>query len=129
LNLLYLKPIINNDTYTKIFYARSPLATGLLAGKPLIAWTSEAANKSKYIDQCVISTDDEEIASISKENGGVVPFLRPKELALDETTTTAVFMHALNSRKQKYDLILLLQPTSPLRSTADIDDSLECFMD
>lgn len=100
-----------------------------LAGKPLIVWTIDAANQSKYIDQCVISTDDEEIASISKENGGEVPFLRPKELALDETTTTAVLMQALNSLKHKYDLILLLQPTSPLRSATDIDNSLEYFMD
>jgi CMP-N-acetylneuraminic acid synthetase len=100
-----------------------------LAGKPLIVWTIEAAKKSKYIDRCLVSTDDEEIALVSRENGGEVPFIRPKKLGMDDTTSVSVIKHALESIKETFKIILLLQPTSPLRSNEDIDSALEFFMD
>ena len=99
-----------------------------LADKPLILWTIEKANKSKYIDRCIISTDDQEIADIAKYGGGDVPFIRPKELALDNTPTSEVLLHALKTINEKYDILLVLQPTTPLRSLEDIDGALETFV-
>ena len=99
-----------------------------LAGKPLIAWTIEAALKSKYIDRVVVSTDDDEIADISKKYGADVPFMRPAELATDESTSVGVVLHALDVLKENndnYNYIILLQPTSPLRSAEDIDKAIE----
>ena len=98
-----------------------------LAGKPLIAWSIEAANESKHIDRCVVSTDDHEIAEISKQYGGDVPFIRPAEFARDQTSSMDVVTHAvktLNEQGQTYDYIALLEPTSPLRSKTDIDQAL-----
>jgi len=97
-----------------------------LAGKPLIAWTIEAALNSKYIDRVIVSTDDDEIASISKQYGADVPFMRPLELATDETASIDVVLHVLDQLKG-YNDIILLQPTSPLRSSQDIDESIEIF--
>jgi CMP-N-acetylneuraminic acid synthetase len=99
-----------------------------LAGKPLIAWTIEAALGSKYIDRVIVSTDDKEIATISKKYGADVPFMRPSELATDEAKSVDVAIHLLEKLKkirEKYDYIILLQPTSPLRTTQNIDDSVE----
>jgi len=99
-----------------------------LAGKPLIAWTIEAALGSKYIDRVIVSTDDKEIATISKKYGADVPFMRPSELATDEAKSVDVVLHLLEKLKkirEKYDYIILLQPTSPLRTTQNIDDSVE----
>jgi CMP-N-acetylneuraminic acid synthetase len=99
-----------------------------IAGKPLIAWSIEAANQSKYIDKTIISTDDSEIASIAKKYHGEVPFIRPQSLATDEATTSDVIIHAIDSISGDFDIILLLQPTSPLRDSGVIDDALE-FME
>ena len=99
-----------------------------LAGKPLIAWTIEAALGSKYIDRVVVSTDDGEIADISKQFGADVPFIRPIELASDEATSIDVVLHSLKElemQKDHYDFIVLLQPTSPLRTTEHIDKAIE----
>ena len=101
-----------------------------LLGKPLIAWTIEQALASKYLDRVVVSTEDEEIAEISKKYGAEIPFIRPKELAEDNTKGIDVVLHAINwmkeNDKQKpYDLIMLLQPTSPLRTTENIDKAIE----
>ncbi len=98
-----------------------------LAGKPLIAWTIEAALKSMYIDRVVVSTDNDEIASISKKHGADVPFMRPAEMALDETTSIDTVLHTINTLESlgdKYDVMILLQPTSPLREVSDIDNSI-----
>lgn len=92
----------------------------LLAGKPLIAWTIEAAFASKLVDSVVVSTDDEEIAEISLKWGAQVPFIRPAELAQDDTPGIAPVLHALDQLPQ-FDSIMLLQPTSPLRTADDID--------
>lgn len=96
-----------------------------LAGKPLIAWTIEEAKKSKYIDRLILSSEDDEIIKIAKEWGCEVPFVRPKELAQDDTPGIEPVIHALNTLPEKYDCICLLQPTSPLRKVEDIDGCIE----
>ncbi len=97
-----------------------------LAGKPLIAWSIEAALKSCEIDRVVVSTDDEEIAEAARKYGAEVPFMRPSELAQDDTPGICVQFHALEwlRDRQGYmpDYSLLLQPTSPLRIHEDIDN-------
>jgi CMP-N,N'-diacetyllegionaminic acid synthase len=96
----------------------------LMAGKPLIAWTIEAALGSSKLHSVVVSTEDEEIAEIALQHGAQVPFMRPDELAQDDSSSIDTVLHALN-QLPLYDSVLLLQPTSPLRRTADIDDCLE----
>lgn len=99
-----------------------------LCGKPLIAWTLEQAKKSRFIDRIVVSTDDAEIAKISEECGVKVPFLRPRKLAQDKTGAMEVVLHLLDKLKkdENYlpDMVLLLQPTSPLRTVSDIESAL-----
>jgi len=102
----------------------------LLLGKPLIAWTIEQALASKYLDRVLISTDDKEIAEISKKYGAEIPFMRPKKLATDEAKGIDVVLHAIDwlkkkSERKQYDLLMLLQPTSPLRTKEDIDKAIE----
>lgn len=99
-----------------------------LNGKPLIAWTIEAAKKSKNIDTIIVSTDETEIVEVSKHYGAKVPFIRPKELANDTTTSIDVILHAINYLKGKgdnFDYVILLQPTSPLRTSKDIDKTFK----
>lgn len=96
----------------------------VVAGKPLIAWTIEEAKKSEYIDRLVISTDDLEIAELAAHWGGEVPFLRPPELAQDDTPGIAPVLHMLTTIRASYDLVVLLQPTSPLRTVEDIDGAI-----
>lgn len=103
-----------------------------LAGKPLIAWTIEAALQSRYIDRVIVSTDDEEIAQAARQCGADVPFLRPEALARDETTSIDVLNHALQeleNRGERYRYLVLLQPTSPLRSAAHIDAAIALLLD
>ena len=96
-----------------------------LSGKPLIAWTIEEAKKSKYIDKLIISTDSEFIAKVAIEFNAEVPFIRPKELASDTSDSISVLKHSIDFFKDEYDYIMLLQPTSPLRSSEDIDAAIE----
>lgn len=95
-----------------------------LAGKPLIAWTIEEAKKSKYIDRLIVSSEDQEIIQVAKSWGCEVPFVRPKELALDDTPGSQVIIHALHMLS-KHDYVLVLQPTSPLRTVEDIDGCIQ----
>lgn len=95
-----------------------------IAGKPLIAWTIEEARKSVYIDKVVVSTEDSEIANTASRFGADVPFLRPKDLAKDDTPGIAPVLHAIEQLPY-YDYIVLLQPTSPLRIVEDIDGCIE----
>ncbi len=95
-----------------------------LAGKPLIAWTIEAALASKYLDRVVLSSDDPEIMEVSQAWGCEVPFQRPADLAADETATIDAVLHAL-AQLPGYDYVVLLQPTSPLRAATDIDGAVE----
>jgi CMP-N,N'-diacetyllegionaminic acid synthase len=99
----------------------------LIAGKPLIVWTIEAALRSSLLDAVVVSTDDPEIADVARRAGAKVPFMRPSELAQDQTPGLDPVMHALDQLPQ-YDSVLLLQPTSPLRTTEDIDACLRLAM-
>ena len=92
-------------------------------GKPLIAFSIEAAKKSKYLDSVIVSSEDDEILSISKQLGAEI-LKRPSNLAQDTTPGADVVLHALNTYKD-YDYVVLLQPTSPLRRTIDIDQSIE----
>lgn len=95
-----------------------------VAGKPLIAWTIEEAKKSKYIDRLILSSEDPEIIEVAKKWGCDVPFVRPAELAEDATPGIAPVLHALNALPE-YGLVVLLQPTSPLRNVVDIDGCIE----
>ncbi len=91
-----------------------------VSGKPLIAWTIEAARKSAYIDRLILSSEDAEIMAVAQSFGCDVPFVRPSELARDDTPGIAPVLHALDALPG-YDFVVLLQPTSPLREIADID--------
>jgi CMP-N,N'-diacetyllegionaminic acid synthase len=96
----------------------------LLDGKPLLAYTASAAQKSASLTRVLLSTDDPEIAEIGKSGGLDVPFLRPAELAVDSTPMIDVVLHAIRweqSQGRDYDAVCLLQPTSPLRSASTID--------
>jgi len=102
-----------------------------LLGKPLISWTINAALKSKYIDRVVVSTDDDEIANISRLNGVDTPFKRPKSLARDDSTSIDVVIHTLNELKangEEYDYVILLQPTSPYRDSSHIDGAVDTLI-
>jgi CMP-N-acetylneuraminic acid synthetase len=96
----------------------------LLAGKPLLQYTAEAALAAKRVQRVVLTTDDAEIAEVGRRCGLDVPFLRPPELARDDTPTLPVLQHAvraLEAKGDRFDAICLLQPTHPLRRVADID--------
>lgn len=99
-----------------------------LGGRPLLAWTAAAALASQHLARTVLSTDDEEIARLGRECGLEVPFLRPAELASDTAPTLPVLRHAvaaLEAAGARFDAICLLQPTTPLRTAADIDACIE----
>ncbi len=105
----------------------------LLAGKPLIAYTIEAAKKSRLLDRIIVSTEDKEIASIAKKYGAEVTFMRPKELAGDEVLDLPVFQHAINwleeNENYKSEIILNLRPTNPFRTADDIDNAIKKLVD
>lgn len=126
----------NNNYYLAIIPARGgskriPRKNLVLLGeKPLIAYSIEAAKKSKKISKIIVSTEDEEIAEYSRKLGLEVPFLRPKELAQDTSTQNEVILHTLNeveSQNVKIDAVVLLQPTSPFRTETHIDESIKLF--
>jgi N-acylneuraminate cytidylyltransferase len=91
-----------------------------IGGKPLIVWTIEAAQQACSVSRIVVSTEDAEIAEIARASGAEVPFMRPDALAQDTTPGMDVVFHALD-HLEHCDDVLLLQPTSPLRSAYDID--------
>ena len=100
-------------------------------GNPLIAFTIEAAQNSRYIDEIVVSTDSLYIKAIAKDCGASVPFTRPKELAADTSPTLDTVLHAIQSLRdddKTHDILVLLQVTSPLRTSSDIDGALEKFV-
>jgi N-acylneuraminate cytidylyltransferase len=98
-----------------------------LGGLPLIGWSVNAALNSKYVDRVILSSDDEEVCTVAQELGCDVPFKRPSELATDTANTASVVSHAVGQCGDGYDIILLLQPTSPLRTVTDVDNALELF--
>jgi len=95
-----------------------------LCRKPLISWTIEAANNISKIDRLILSTDDEEIAAIGRKIGVDVPFLRPQELAADDTPAILTALQILELLPE-FDELLWLQPTSPLRTVEDINQVIE----
>ncbi|PIW60928.1 acylneuraminate cytidylyltransferase family protein [Shewanella sp. CG12_big_fil_rev_8_21_14_0_65_47_15] len=100
------------------------------AGKPLIAWTIEAAKACENITDVVVSTDGEDIAAIARQYGAETPFIRPDILSSDTASSIDVVLHAvdfLSESGRDYDLLLLLQPTSPLRGTSDISTAIDFF--
>ncbi len=102
----------------------------LLGGKPLIVWSIEAARSMDAITAVVVSTDDQEIASIARSAGASVPGLRPAALASDTASSVDVAVHALAQYEQEHgpaDALLLLQPTSPFRSRASMHAGLSLF--
>lgn len=99
-----------------------------LGGKPLLTWSISAALGSKYVDNIIVSTDSEEIAEIARQNNAEVPFLRPAELSTDTAATIDVLKHALDfytNQSKYFDFLLLLQATSPLRTSNHIDSAIE----
>jgi CMP-N,N'-diacetyllegionaminic acid synthase len=104
----------------------------LLAGYPLIAYSIKAALKSKLIDRVIVSTDSEEYASIAREYGAEVPFLRPSELSGDKATDAQFFKHAVDWFKENEEVVpeyfAHIRPTTPLRNPQIIDEVLNSFM-
>ena len=101
-----------------------------ICGKPLIAYTIEAARQSRYLDRIIVSTDSESIMQVAIKYGADVPFLRPKQLASDTASTLEVVLHLIEYLAKAgdvYNTLMLLQPTSPLRSTEEIDGALEKY--
>ncbi len=99
-----------------------------LLGKPLLAYTAEAALSSKRLTRTVLSTDDEEIAQVGRSCGLDVPFMRPSELARDETPTIPVLQDVVSklaAMDETYDAVFVLQPTNPLRRSTDIDGAID----
>lgn len=99
-----------------------------LYGKPLITWTIDAAKKSHYIHDVIVSTDDPEIADVAHSAGADVPFLRPAYLSSDSASVIDAIFHAIDHSDKVWDYVVLLQPTSPLRQSADIDDAFSTML-
>jgi len=94
-------------------------------GKPLINWSIDAGRESKYIDKLIVSSDSSKIIDIARDYGCDVPFTRPSSLAKDDTLTIDVLEHAINYfPKKEFEYIVLIEPTSPLRSSEDIDEAI-----
>lgn len=103
-----------------------------LIDKPLLAWSIEQGLACKYVDEVIVSTDSEEIADIAKQYGARIPFLRPADLAKDETSTADVLIHLIAELEkigETYDYLLLLEPTSPLRETSDIENAFKKLLE
>jgi len=99
-----------------------------LAGKPLLAYTAEAALAARRLTRVVLSTDDEEIAAVGRELGLECPFLRPAELARDETPTIPVLqdvVRRIEAEGERFDAVFTLQPTNPLRLSSDVDGAID----
>jgi CMP-N-acetylneuraminic acid synthetase len=102
----------------------------LLNGKPLIAYTIEAALKSDYTSHVIVTTDSKEIADIAKEYGAEVPFIRPGELSDDTSSAVDVYLHTTNFMKNKevkVEKFIVLLPTAPMRTNMHINEAVELF--
>lgn len=97
------------------------------AGKPLIQWTIEAAKSSNSLERLILSTDDQEIATVAKENGCEVPFLRPAHLAEDNSTVADVIHHAIREIGSDFSHLVLLQATSPCRTSKHIQEAISQY--
>lgn len=104
----------------------------ILNGKPLIAWTIEQVQNSRFIDKLTISTDSRQIAEVCEAFGIKIPELRPDYLATDEASSMDVLEYVLNKEEKSgyaYDYIFLLEPTSPLRKKGDLDNIIQLAID
>lgn len=104
----------------------------ILVGKPLIAWTIEAAKNAASVMRVIVSTDDKEIAEVAKKYGAEVPFMRPAEYATDDAKSVGLLNHALEWLRErenyKPDVVVQLKPTNPLRTSAYIEAALEKYL-
>ena len=103
-----------------------------LAGKPLIAYTIECAKETNIFDYLMVNTDSEEIAETAEKYGAKVPFIRPPELATDTACGMDVIIYTINwfeDKDSKFDILVYLQPTSPLRLPEDIINALNIMKD
>lgn len=123
--------MINSESVVGLITARGE-SKGLpgknlmrLGGQSLVARTVTTALQSRYLDRLILSTDSSEIACEGEQAGCEVPFLRPAELATDTATSHSVALHALDIIGGAWGYLVLLQPTSPLRTVADIDGCIE----
>lgn len=101
----------------------------LLGGKPLIDWTVAAARGSSFLDRVILSTEDEETIAHGRSIGCDVPFRRPDELATDTARTIHVLHHLLENIDGSYDYVVQLQPTSPFRTSSDIDSAIRLCLE
>ena len=103
-----------------------------LNGRPLIEYTCDAALQSRLINHAIVSTDCSEISQVARRAGVDVPFVRPSELASDQSPTIDVIRHALTwmqeHRDYRHDIIVLLQPTAPLRTASHVDEALAALI-
>jgi len=102
----------------------------MLGGKPLINYTIASAKESRLLDEVIVSSDDHKIIELAKDEGIAVPFVRPKELATDTTSSLSVIQHALrfaNENGRPFDAVCLLQPTTPFRSVGLVDEAITKF--
>ncbi len=100
--------------------------------RPLIYWSIDAAKKSKYVDNVFVSTDSDKVADIAAEYDAEVPFMRPKELSTDDASSMDALLHGAHFLKDKghiFDIVVSLQPTSPLRKHEDIDNAVELLFE
>lgn len=101
------------------------------AGRPLIEWSISAAKSVSFIDEVLVSTDSEQIADTARRAGASVPFLRPDEFAADDSSMLDAVRHAwvnhLDSNGEHFDYVVLLQPTSPLRTSAHLSAAIELY--
>lgn len=104
-----------------------------LGGKPLIAYSIEVAKKSSLINRVIVTTDNDEIAAVAKKNGAETPFIRPAELARDDTSPEPVLRHTLEYLKEnenyKPDIIVWLEPPFPFRTADEVDEAIRLFRD
>ena len=105
-----------------------------LAGKPLIAYAIETAFQSRFINRVVVSTDNEKIAQVARDFGAEVPFVRPKELAQDNSPEWLAWQHAIRTLKEQdngreLDVFVSIPPTSPLRAVEDVDNAIQTFLE
>lgn len=104
-----------------------------LAGKPLIAYSIEAGRAVSVIDKLIVSTDDEEIAEVAREYGAEAPFIRPSELAQDDSPILPSWKHAIRAVQEQFnikvDILVTIPVTSPLRNTEDVEDCIEMLLE
>ncbi|OGF70084.1 hypothetical protein A3H65_04155 [Candidatus Giovannonibacteria bacterium RIFCSPLOWO2_02_FULL_45_14] len=104
-----------------------------LNGKPLIAWTIEAAKNAKTVSRTIVSTDDEEIAAVARKFRAEAPFIRPAEFATDDAKSVGLLKHALDWLKENEnyvpEIVVQLKPTNPLRTAEHIDEAIKSFQE